>query len=34
MPDPAVLVRRASYLQVKGITRLVVEGNLYALPGC
>jgi CENP-B N-terminal DNA-binding domain len=34
MPDPAVFVRRASYLQVKGITRLVVEGNLYALPGC
>jgi hypothetical protein len=33
MPDPEVLVRRASYLQVKGITRLVVEGNLYALPG-
>jgi hypothetical protein len=27
-------VRRASYLQVKGITRLVVEGNLYSLPGC
>lgn len=34
MPDPAVLVRRSSYLQVKGITRLVVEGSLYALPGC
>jgi hypothetical protein len=34
MPDPDVFVRRASYLQVKGITRLVVEGNLYALPGC
>jgi len=34
MPDPAVLVRQASYLQVKGITRLVVEGTLYALPGC
>ena len=33
MPDPAVLVRRASYLHVKGISRLVVEGNLYALPG-
>ena len=33
MPDPAVLVRRASYLQVKGISRLVVEGTLYALPG-
>ena len=32
MPDPAVLVRRASYLQVKGISRLVVEGTLYALP--
>jgi len=34
MPDPEVFRRRASYLQVKGITRLVVEGNLYALPGC
>ena len=34
MPDPELFVRRASYLQVKGITRLVVEGNLYALPGC
>jgi transposase-like protein len=34
MPDPDVFVRRASYLQVKGITRLVVEGNLYSLPGC
>lgn len=34
MPDPEVFMRRASYLQVKGITRLVVEGNLYALPGC
>jgi len=34
MPDPAVLMRRASYLQLKGITRLVVEGTLYALPGC
>jgi len=33
MPDPAVLVRRASYLHVKGISRLVVEGTLYALPG-
>jgi len=33
MPDPALLVRRASYLQVKGISRLVVEGSLYALPG-
>jgi hypothetical protein len=33
MPDPALLVRRASYLQIKGISRLVVEGSLYALPG-
>jgi hypothetical protein len=33
MPDPALLVRRASYLQLKGISRLVVEGSLYALPG-
>ena len=33
MPDPEVLVRQASYLQVKGISRLVVEGALYALPG-
>jgi len=33
MPDPEVLFRRASYLQVKGISRLVVEGTLYALPG-
>jgi hypothetical protein len=32
MPDPAVLVRTASYLQVKGISRVVVEGTLYALP--
>jgi len=33
MPDPAVLLRQASYLHVKGISRLVVEGALYALPG-
>ena len=33
MPDPGVLVRQASYLHVKGISRLVVEGTLYALPG-
>lgn len=33
MPDPAVLLRQASYLQIKGISRLVVEGTLYALPG-
>jgi len=33
MPDAEVLLRRASYLQVKGISRLVVEGTLYALPG-
>jgi len=33
MPDPALLVRRASYLQIKGISRLVVEGSLYSLPG-
>ncbi|MFZ9229162.1 MAG: helix-turn-helix domain-containing protein [Prochlorococcaceae cyanobacterium] len=33
MPDAEVLLRRASYLQIKGISRLVVEGTLYALPG-
>ena len=33
MPDPDVFVRQASYLHVKGISRLVVEGTLYALPG-
>ena len=33
MPDPDVFVRQASYLHVKGISRLVVEGALYALPG-
>jgi hypothetical protein len=33
MPDAEILLRRASYLQVKGISRLVVEGTLYALPG-
>ena len=33
MPDPDVFVRQASYLHIKGISRLVVEGTLYALPG-
>ncbi|MBM5801267.1 MAG: hypothetical protein FJ077_10645 [Cyanobacteria bacterium K_DeepCast_35m_m2_023] len=32
MPDPEVLLRRASYLHRMGISRLVVEGTLYALP--
>ena len=33
MPDPAVLERTAPYLLAQGISRLVVEGALYSLPG-
>ena len=28
-----MLLRTAPYLLAKGISRLVIEGNLYALPG-
>jgi hypothetical protein len=33
MPDPRVLERTAPYLLAQGISRLVVEGALYSLPG-
>ena len=33
VPDPQMLLRTAPYLLAKGISRLVIEGNLYALPG-
>jgi hypothetical protein len=33
LPDPWVLHRTARYLVAQGITRVVVEGSLYALPG-
>jgi hypothetical protein len=33
LPDPSLLERTAPYLMAQGITRLVIEGALYALPG-
>lgn len=33
LPDPGLLVRTAPYLLAQGISRVVVEGTLYALPG-
>lgn len=33
MPDPHLLERTAPYLLAQGISRVVVEGSLYALPG-
>ncbi|MFN9645052.1 MAG: helix-turn-helix domain-containing protein [Cyanobacteriota bacterium] len=33
LPDPALLGRTASYLRAQGISRVVIEGALYALPG-
>ena len=33
MPDPRLLERTAPYLLAQGISRVVVEGALYALPG-
>ena len=33
LPDPSLLERTAPYLRAQGITRLVIEGALYALPG-
>ena len=30
--DPALLGRTAPYLQAQGISRVVIEGALYALP--
>lgn len=33
MPDPGVLERTAPYLLAQGISRLVLEGALYSLPG-
>lgn len=33
MPDASLLERTAPYLLAQGITRVVVEGALYALPG-
>ena len=33
LPDARVLERTASYLLAKGISRVVIEGSLYALPG-
>jgi hypothetical protein len=33
LPDPTLLVRTAPYLLAQGISRVVVEGTIYALPG-
>jgi hypothetical protein len=33
VPDPALLGRTAPYLRAQGISRVVIEGALYALPG-
>jgi hypothetical protein len=33
LPDPSLLERTAPYLMAHGITRLVIEGALYSLPG-
>jgi hypothetical protein len=33
LPDPSLLERTAPYLMAQGITRLVIEGTLYSLPG-
>jgi riboflavin biosynthesis pyrimidine reductase len=33
VPDSGVLARTAPYLLSQGVTRLVVEGALYSLPG-
>ncbi len=33
VPDPRVLERTAPYLIAQGISRVVLEGSLYALPG-
>jgi hypothetical protein len=33
VPDPALLGRTAPYLRAQGISRIVIEGALYALPG-
>ncbi len=33
IPDPAVLSRTAPYLLAQGISRVVIEGTLFALPG-
>ena len=33
LPDLAILERTSSYLLAQGISRLVVEGSLYSLPG-
>jgi hypothetical protein len=32
LPDPAIVGRTAPYLQAQGISRVVIEGTLYALP--
>jgi hypothetical protein len=33
LPDPQLLARTAPYLLAQGISRVVIEGALYALPG-
>lgn len=33
LPDPGLLGRTATYLRAQGISRVVIEGSLYALPG-
>jgi len=33
LPDPGLLGRTAPYLRAQGISRVVIEGALYALPG-
>lgn len=33
LPDPLLLERTAPYIRAQGITRVVLEGVLYALPG-
>ena len=33
LPDLSVLQRTAPYLLAQGISRVVIEGSLYSLPG-
>jgi hypothetical protein len=33
LPDPSLLQRTAPYLLAQGISRVVIEGSLYSLPG-
>jgi hypothetical protein len=33
LPDPSLLERTAPYILAQGISRIVLEGALYAVPG-